>query len=80
MSPPCKRQRHEAEANAADQSALSYGSRTIGSCRRRSSRALRHRLEEFGIAHEIVDAHFGSGLAFRNPDNIALEFFAPGTQ
>jgi len=26
---------------------------------------------------EIVDAHFGSGLAFRDPDNIALEFFAP---
>jgi len=36
------------------------------------------RLDELGIAHgEIVDAHFGSGLAFRDPDNIALEFFAP---
>jgi catechol 2,3-dioxygenase-like lactoylglutathione lyase family enzyme len=39
------------------------------------------KLEELGIAHgEIVDAHFGSGLAFRDPDNIALEFFAPPTQ
>lgn len=38
----------------------------------------RTRLEEMGIAHgDIVDAHFGSGLAFRDPDNIALEFFAP---
>jgi len=36
------------------------------------------RLEELGIEHgEILDAHFGSGLAFRDPDNIQLEFFAP---
>ena len=25
----------------------------------------------------IVDAHYGSGLSFRDPDGIALEFFAP---
>ncbi len=25
----------------------------------------------------IVDAGYGSGLSFRDPDNIALEFFAP---
>lgn len=36
------------------------------------------RLDELGIAHEdIVDAHYGSGLAFHDPDGIALEFFAP---
>lgn len=36
------------------------------------------RLEELGIAHGgIVDAGYGSGLSFRDPDNIALEFFAP---
>jgi catechol-2,3-dioxygenase len=36
------------------------------------------RLEELGIAHGgIVDAHYGSGLSFRDPDGIALEFFAP---
>ena len=36
------------------------------------------RLEELGIEHGgIVDAHYGSGLSFRDPDNIALEFFAP---
>src|SRR5580692_3156079 len=35
-------------------------------------------LEELGIAHGgIVDAPYGSGLSFRDPDNIALEFFAP---
>jgi catechol 2,3-dioxygenase-like lactoylglutathione lyase family enzyme len=36
------------------------------------------RLNELGVAHGgIVDAHYGSGLSFRDPDNIALEIFAP---
>ena len=36
------------------------------------------RLDELGIAHgEIKDASYGSGLSFRDPDGIALEFFAP---
>ena len=36
------------------------------------------RLNEIGVAHGgIVDANDGSGLSFRDPDNIALEFFAP---
>jgi glyoxylase I family protein len=36
------------------------------------------RLEELGIVNGgIVDADYGSGLSFRDPDNIALEFFAP---
>jgi glyoxylase I family protein len=36
------------------------------------------RLNELGVAHGgIVDASYGSGLSFRDPDNIALEFFAP---
>ena len=35
-------------------------------------------LDELGVAHgEIVDAGYGSGLSFRDPDNIALELFAP---
>src|SRR4051794_7353353 len=35
-------------------------------------------LEDLGIRHGgIVDAGYGSGLSFRDPDNIALEFFAP---
>jgi glyoxylase I family protein len=35
-------------------------------------------LDGLGIAHGgIVDAPYGSGLSFRDPDNIALEFFAP---
>ena len=36
------------------------------------------RLDELGVARgEIVDTGYGSGLAFRDPDNIALELFAP---
>ena len=36
------------------------------------------RLDELGITHGgIVDAHYGSGLSFRDPDGIALELFAP---
>jgi catechol-2,3-dioxygenase len=38
----------------------------------------RDRLDELDITHGgIVDAHYGSGLSFRDPDGIALEFFAP---
>jgi catechol 2,3-dioxygenase-like lactoylglutathione lyase family enzyme len=37
-----------------------------------------NRLDELGVSHGgIIDAHYGSGLAFRDPDGIALEFFAP---
>ena len=36
------------------------------------------RLDELGIAHgQIKDASYGSGLSLRDPDGIALEFFAP---
>ncbi|MBV8387416.1 MAG: VOC family protein [Acidimicrobiia bacterium] len=36
------------------------------------------RLDELSIDHgDIKDAPYGSGLSFRDPDNIALEFFAP---
>ena len=36
------------------------------------------KLDEMGISHGgIVDAPYGSGLSFRDPDNLPLEFFAP---
>ena len=35
-------------------------------------------LDKIGVKHGgIVDAPYGSGLSFRDPDNLALEFFAP---
>jgi len=34
------------------------------------------RLNDLGVAHGgIKDAHYGSGLSFRDPDGIALELF-----
>ena len=36
------------------------------------------RLDDLGVTRgDIIDAHYGSGLAFKDPDNIALELFAP---
>ncbi len=36
------------------------------------------RLNQLAIPHgPIIDAPYGSGLSFRDPDNIPLEFFAP---
>jgi glyoxylase I family protein len=36
------------------------------------------RLDELGVEHgEIKDRSYGSGVGFRDPDGIALEFFAP---
>ena len=36
------------------------------------------RLDSLGIPHGgVIDAGYGSGLSFRDPDNIALELFAP---
>lgn len=36
------------------------------------------RLDELGVSSSpIEDSHYGSGLSFRDPDNIALELFAP---
>jgi glyoxylase I family protein len=37
-----------------------------------------HRLDELGITHgDIAEDAVGFALPFRDPDNIALEFFAP---
>ncbi|MDI9916056.1 VOC family protein [Rhodococcus sp. IEGM 1379] len=47
-------------------------------CTQDSLKEWRARLEKLGIAHGgIVTAPYGSGISFRDPDNIALEFFAP---
>jgi catechol-2,3-dioxygenase len=36
------------------------------------------RLEDLGVEHGgVIDAGYGSGLSFRDPDGIALELFAP---
>lgn len=66
---------------------LPFDERRIGldhlgfACRnRRELEAWEARLETLGIANGgIVDAAYGSGLSCRDPDNIALEFFAPAS-
>jgi catechol-2,3-dioxygenase len=50
----------------------------FGCANRGELEAWEARLNELGVKHGgIVDAPYGSGLSFRDPDNIALEFFAP---
>ncbi|HVE25075.1 MAG TPA: VOC family protein [Sporichthya sp.] len=48
-------------------------------CADRSQLELRQKhLDDLGIPHGgIIDAPYGSGLSFRDPDNLPLEFFAP---
>jgi glyoxylase I family protein len=51
---------------------------SFGVANRAELEAWQARLEELGVRHGgIVDAHYGSALSFRDPDNIALELFAP---
>jgi glyoxylase I family protein len=51
---------------------------SFGCADRDALSAWQTRLDELGLVHGgIVDAGYGSGLSFRDPDDIALEFFAP---
>jgi catechol-2,3-dioxygenase len=64
---------------------LPFNERGVGldhlafSCSSRSElEAWEARLDGLGIVTGgVVDAAYGSGLSFRDPDNLALEFFAP---
>lgn len=64
--------------------ALPFNERRVGldhlafACSSRSElEAWAARLDGLGIANGgVVDAAYGSALSFRDPDNIALEFFA----
>ena len=50
----------------------------FGCTDRAALEAWESRLDDLGIIHcGIIDAHYGSGLSFRDPDGIALEFFSP---
>lgn len=72
--------RHGAAAPREDFSELRVGLDHVafGCADRAELERWQQRLEELGITHGgIVDAPYGSGLSFRDPDGIALEFFAP---
>jgi catechol-2,3-dioxygenase len=50
----------------------------FGCADRRALEDWAERLDALGVQHAgIKDASYGSGLSFRDPDGIALEFFAP---
>lgn len=73
---------HEHESTDADDEFTEFrtGLDHVGfGCENRQAlESWQSRLDELGISHGgIVDAHYGSGLSFRDPDGIALEFFAP---
>ena len=61
-----------------DETSLGLDHVAFGCASRAELESWEARLDELGVANGgIVDAHYGSGLSFRDPDNIALEFFAP---
>jgi catechol-2,3-dioxygenase len=71
---------HDRAAPDTDFSELNVGLDHIGfGCESREElQTWQKRLDELGIAHGgIVDESYGSGLSFRDPDGVALEFFAP---
>lgn len=65
-------------AGAFDERTIGLDHVSFGVERREDLEKWAGRLDELGVAHgEIVDAGYGSGLSFRDPDGIALEMFAP---
>jgi glyoxylase I family protein len=69
-----------ADGAAFDERRIGLDHLAFGCSSRGQLEAWELRLEELGIANGgIVDADYGSGLSFRDPDNIALEFFAPSS-
>jgi glyoxylase I family protein len=50
----------------------------FGAANRAELEEWQRHLDTLGVKHGgIVDAHYGSALSFKDPDNVALEFFAP---
>jgi glyoxylase I family protein len=51
---------------------------SFGCANREELESWGRRLDELGIQHgDVKDRGYGSGVSFRDPDGIALEFFAP---
>lgn len=70
--------RENADADAFSELRTGLDHIAFGCPDRAALETWRDHLDELGITHGgIVDAHYGSGLSFRDPDGIALEFFAP---
>jgi catechol 2,3-dioxygenase-like lactoylglutathione lyase family enzyme len=64
------------ESDAFDELRIGLDHIAFGCTNREELESWPVRLDALGIEHgQIVDEWYGSGLAFRDPDNIQLEFF-----
>ena len=70
--------RHQREGDVFDESRIGLDHIAFDCASREELESWPARLDALGIEHgEILDRPYGSGLAFRDPDNIQLEFFLP---
>jgi glyoxylase I family protein len=69
---------HQLEDDVFDEFRIGLDHIAFGCTSRGELESWPARLDALGIEHgEIVDRSYGAGLAFRDPDNIQLEFFLP---
>jgi len=67
---------HQHEGDVFDEFRIGLDHIAFGCTSREELESWPARLDALGIAHgEIIDRFYGSGLAFRDPDNMQLEFF-----
>ncbi len=67
---------HQIEGDVFDEFRIGLDHIAFGCTSRGDLESWPARLDSLGIEHgEIVDRSYGSGLGFRDPDNIQLEFF-----
>ena len=69
---------HQLEGDVFDEFRIGLDHIAFGCASREELESWTARLDALGIGHgEILDRPYGAGLAFRDPDNIQLEFFLP---
>ena len=69
---------HQLEGDVFDEFRIGLDHIPFGCASREELESWPARLDALGIEHgEILDRSYGAGLAFRDPDNIQLEFFLP---
>jgi catechol 2,3-dioxygenase-like lactoylglutathione lyase family enzyme len=70
--------RHQLEDDVFDEARIGLDHIAFGCASREELESWPARLDALGIEHgEVLDRSYGAGLAFRDPDNIQLEFFLP---
>jgi catechol 2,3-dioxygenase-like lactoylglutathione lyase family enzyme len=70
--------RQQPEGDVFDESRIGLDHIAFGCASREELDSWPARLDALGIEHgDILDRSYGAGLAFRDPDNIQLEFFLP---